>query len=197
MPPINFIGSVFFIVFDALGTQAQEIRDLRVRQRNGIAYALCGFNGCRVLPQRGDSVQNVVSNTLARSLCASDQFNSRPEEHILSGAHLPLLGPRADKSRSDPVGQKSLVQLPVQEDPAPMGNTEVVAGWTFEPSEGAGCLKHLFQRLQESISSFRVRKHSTVPVRKNWFPLSGSNTLQGTEFCFTRLSATIFFITSS
>ena len=122
-------------------TQAQPLRDLRVRQLNGIAFALGGHKGGRLLPQRGDPVEDVVSDTLASGLDASEQFNSFPQKKILGGAHLPLLGLRADESRHDPVGQEGLVQLPVQEDPAPMGNTEVVAGWTFEPGEGAGALQ--------------------------------------------------------
>ena len=148
--------------------QAQPLTDLRKRQLNGIAFALGQHQSGRVPLKRGDSVQNVVSN-FAKRLDTAEKLDPRPKKHGLRLAHLPLLGFGADKSRKNPFGQKGFVELPVQEDPAPMGDAEVVAGWTFEPSEGAGCLKHLGQRLLESISSsdeggVKIEQRHVAPV---------------------------------
>ena len=50
-----------------------------------------------------------------------------------------------------------------------MGNAEVVAGWTSEPGEGASSLKHLGQRLQESLASrdeggVKIEQFNVAPV---------------------------------
>ena len=126
---------------------------LRERKLKGAAFALSRCQGDRILANRQDFVQYVILDTPLRSPDTSQELNARPDEHVLSHTGLPWLDLAADEDRRNVRGQNFFVQLSVEFPAVQMGDDEIVAGWTFEPTEGPSSLEHLGQRLQESLAS--------------------------------------------
>ena len=133
--------------------EAQQLSDLRIRKLKGLAFALRDFQGGSVLPDLRDGVAHVVPYALASGTTATQQLDPIPEEHVLSNTLLPLLGGCSDEAGSDVFGEECFVHLPIQNYTSPVTDDEIMAGWTFESGQGAGCLDRLGKRLCETLAA--------------------------------------------
>ena len=93
---------------------------------------------------------------------ASEQLDARPDEHILGDEGLSSLRVTPDEDRGDILREEDFDELPVQEHPAPVGDDEVINGWTFESGEGTSSLEHVGERL----SSLAARDQGAVKHEK-------------------------------
>jgi hypothetical protein len=152
----------------SVGTRKRQPRprgDLLQRQVNGCRFALGGHKGGRVLPKRSDPVEDIVLDPpLSGGGNTPQKFNAFPEEHRLGRTELPLgrLGP--DEDWLDIGWEESAIQGPVNENPLPVGNNQVVPSWAHPGAQRPSSLQHLGECLSEALASHNER---TVEIKKS------------------------------
>ena len=144
--------------------------DLLKRQINGCRFALGGHKGGRVLRKRGHLVEDIVLDPAPRGGGTTPQkFNAFPEYHALGCAELAPGRLSSDKDWLHIGREESAVQCPINENPLPVGNDQVVPSRTHPGAQCPSSLQHLGECLSEALATHdqrtvELKKFHTAPV---------------------------------